>query len=104
MGNQSVFNTGNLLDASTDGALNGSPLALGGGATALSAPWSSSTAGIPTSTAAAAYQFVVSNVGAQPRDQVDSLVIADVTSLGRNGRLWSSQTATGLSNDGYGEL
>ena len=104
MGNQSVFNSGNDLDASTDGVLNGQPLALGGGATALSAPWSSTTAGIPTSGAAAAYQFVVANAGAQPRDQVDSQVIANVTSLGRTGSLWSSQQATGLGNDGYGNL
>jgi len=104
MGNQSVFNSGNDLDASTDGVLNGQSLALGGGAAALSAPWSSSTAGIPTSSAADAYQNVVANVGAQPRDQVDSLVIASVMSLGRTGRLWSSQQATGLDNDGYGDL
>jgi len=35
---------------------------------------------------------------------VDSLVIASVMSLGRTGRLWSSQQATGLDNDGYGDL
>ena len=38
------------------------------------------------------------------RDQVDSLVIADVTSLGKTGSLWTHQTNTGLSNSGYGTL
>jgi len=46
----------------------------------------------------------VAKAGAQPRDQVDSQVIANVTSLGKAGSLWSSQQATGLSNDGYGVL
>jgi hypothetical protein len=43
-------------------------------------------------------------VVALPRDQVDGLVIADITSLGTRGALWSSQTATGLANNGYGTL
>ena len=102
MTNQSVFNSGNYLDGNTDGKLNGSSLALGGGATALSAPWSSTTSSIPTSSAAAAYSYVVANAGAQPRDQVDTLVVADVTSLGKKGSLWKTQTATNLGNSGYG--
>jgi hypothetical protein len=104
MTNQSVYNSGNLLDSSRDGVLNGQTLALGGGATALSAPWSPTTSNIPTSSASAAYNYVVANAGALPRDQVDSLVFADVTSLGTKGNLWTSQTATGLDNDGYGEI
>ncbi|HEX4705636.1 MAG TPA: hypothetical protein VH352_26170 [Pseudonocardiaceae bacterium] len=104
MGNQSVFNNGNDLDANNDGVLNGQSLALGGGATALSAPWSNTTAGIPTSSAASAYQFVAADVGAQPRDQVDTQVIANLTSLGKVGSLWSSQRSTGLDNNGYGDL
>jgi len=35
---------------------------------------------------------------------VDALVIADVSSLGRSANLWTSQTATGLANNGYGTL
>jgi hypothetical protein len=102
MGNQSVFNSGNYLDSTKDGVLNGHLLALGGGATALSAPWSSTTRSIPTSSAAAAYSYVVANAGALPRDQVDSQVIANLTSLGQKGSLWTTQKATGLGNDGYG--
>lgn len=102
MANQSVYNTGNDLDATADGVLNGNALALGGGATALSAPWSSTTRTIPTTDAATAYRTVLAGAGAQPRDQVDALVIADVTSLGTSGRLWTTQRDTGLGNDGYG--
>lgn len=104
MGNQSVFNSGNDVDTNDNGVLDGQTLALGGGATALSAPWSSTTASIPTSSAASAYQFVVANVGAQPRDQVDGQVVANLTSLGKTGSLWSSQQSTGLADDGYGTL
>ncbi len=104
MDNQSVYNSGNYLDSTKDGSLNGSTLALGGGATALSSPWSSTTSSIPTSSAASAYSYVIANAGALPHDQVDTLVIDNVTSLGTSGSLWSSQTATGLSNDGYGTI
>ena len=102
--NQSVYNTGNVLDSNRDGALNGSTLALGAGATALSAAWSTATAGIPTVSAAEAYTAVLAHAGALPRDQVDTLVLADVRSLGTAGNLWASQSATGLGNGGYGTL
>ena len=106
MAHQYTYNSGNLLDSSRDGALNGSALALGGGGAALSAPWSSGTSALASSagSAAAAYTYDIGQAGALPRDQVDSLVIGDVTSLGTRGNLWSSQTATGLGNDGYGTL
>jgi len=102
MGNQSVFSSGNYLDSNKNGVIDGKALAIGGGATALSAPWSPTTSSIPTSSAANAYSYVVANAGAQPRDQVDSLVIGNVTSLGRTGSLWTTQKATLLGNDGYG--
>lgn len=104
--NQSTYNSGNLLDANRDGGLNGSTLALGGGSAALGSPWSPLTAGIVSSNggAAAAYAHDVAQAGALPRDQVDTQVIGDVTSLGTRGDLWTSQTATGLGNDGYGTL
>lgn len=104
MANQSVYSSGNYLDGNKDGTLNGAVLGVGGGATALSAPWSSSTVGIPAVSAAAAYAEVVASAGALPRDQVDSQVIANVTSLGTAGTLWTSQTGTGLGNDGYGTI
>ena len=104
MSNQSVYSSGNYLDSNKDGALNGAVLGVGGGATALSAPWSPSTTSIPAVSAAAAYAEVVATAGALPRDQVDSQVIANVTSLGTAGMLWTSQTSTGLGNDGYGSI
>jgi hypothetical protein len=104
MGNQTVYNSGNLLDSNADGTLNGSSLSVGGGGTAASTPWSSQTSTIPTVPAASAYANVVARAGALPRDQVDTLVMADVTSLGTSGNLWSHQTSTGLSNDGYGTI
>ncbi|HKT04408.1 MAG TPA: hypothetical protein VJT31_33195 [Rugosimonospora sp.] len=104
MGNQSVYNSGNLLDGNRDGVLNGSTLAVGGGGTALSAPWSSSTAGIPASSAASAYPTVLGQAGAFPRDQVDTQVVSDVASLGTAGALWTHQSATGLGNGGYGVI
>lgn len=104
MSNQLVYNSGNELDANKNGHLDGSSLSVGGGATALSAPWSPTTATIPTVSASSAYSTVIANVGAFPRDQVDTQVIANVTSLGTAGALWSSQTQTGLGNDGYGTI
>ena len=48
---------------------------------------------------------VIAHAGASlHRDQVDALVVADVTSLGKTGDLWTSQTKTGLGNSGYGTL
>jgi hypothetical protein len=104
MTNQSVYNSGNLLDGNRDGSLDGSALGLGGGATALGSPWSSTTGAIPALGAASAYDTVLAQAGAMPRDQVDSLVVADVRSLGTAGNLWTHQTATGLANDGYGTI
>ncbi|BEL06576.1 hypothetical protein Q0Z83_047670 [Actinoplanes sichuanensis] len=103
-GNQQIFNRDNWVDSNKDGQLNGSAAVVRGGATELSAPYSADTAAIPTLSAAAAYTDVVAKAGAIPRDDVDKLVVADVTSLGAKGALWSSQTATGLGNNGYGTL
>ncbi len=103
---QSIFVSGNFLDDNADGTLNGSGTGTPGGATALAAAWSPSTASLPIhTTAAAAYAAVIASAGASlHRDQVDTLVIADAMSLGKTGRLWTSQTATGLANSGYGTL
>lgn len=104
MSNQKVYNSGNMLDSNKSGTLDGSTLALGGGATALSSPWASTTGSLSGQSASSAYSWDLINVGDLPRDQVDTLVIGDVTSLGTSGHLWSSQTATGLGNDGYGTI
>lgn len=104
MTNQKVYNRGNLLDPDRNGSLGGSALALGGGATALGSPWASTTNSIATQSAASAYSWDLANAGDLPRDQVDALVAADVSSAGTSGHLWSSQTQTGLGNDGYGTI
>ncbi|MBL7258061.1 cellulose binding domain-containing protein [Paractinoplanes lichenicola] len=103
-GNQQIYNRDNWVDSNKDGRLNGSAAVVRGGATELTAPFSADTARIPTVAAAAAYPDVIAKAGALPRDDVDKLVVADVTSLGTKGNLWASQTATGLTNNGYGTL
>jgi hypothetical protein len=103
--NQPIFNSGNLLDGNKDGTLNGSALGNPGGAVVLTSAWSTDTASIPTVSAAAAYAAVLAGAGASlHRDDVDAQVISEVTSLGTAGKLWSSQTATGLTNSGYGTI
>jgi hypothetical protein len=103
---QLIFNHGNMIDDNADGTLNGSGNGNPGGATALAAAWSPGTASLPIGvTAAAAYAAVIAGAGASlHRDQVDALVISDVTSLGKTGRLWTTQVDTGLANSGYGTL
>ncbi len=105
MNTQSVYVAGNYLDGDKDGTLNGAASGQPGGTTKLSAPWSPLTAELAATSAAAAYAHDVADSGASlHRDQVDALVIADVTSLGKTGRLWTTQVATGLANTGYGTL
>lgn len=103
--NINAYATGNILDANKDGVLNGSADNHVDSAVVLSAPYSSLTASLPTTTAAAAYAYDVANAGASlHRDAVDQQVIANVTSLGTKGSMWSHQTSTGLTNSGYGVL
>jgi hypothetical protein len=99
-----MFAHDNLSDSDRDGMLGGSMLAVGAGAAALSAAWSSDTAGIAALEPAQAFAEVVAHAGAMPRDAVDAKVIADVQSLGKAGDLWTHQSATGLDNQGYGTL
>jgi hypothetical protein len=103
--NQPIFNSGNLLDSNNNGKLDGAALGNPGGAVVLTAAWSPDTAAIPAVSAADAYADVVAHAGASlHRDEVDAQVVANVTSLGTAGSLWSSQSATGLANNGYGTL
>ncbi|GAA1644006.1 hypothetical protein [Actinoplanes couchii] len=101
-GNQQIYQRDNWIDSDRDGQLDGAATVVRGGATALTAPFSPGTAQIPTLGAAAGYADVLTRAGAIPRDDVDKLVVADVTSLGTKGALWASQTATGLPENGYG--
>src|SRR6516225_6941705 len=102
--NQSVYASGNYEDSNRNGRLDGSPVSPSG-VTVLGSPWSPTTQDLPTLSAADAYANDVANAGASlHRDSVDAQVIADVASLGRSGHMWSSQTQTGLPNNGYGTL
>jgi hypothetical protein len=103
---QTVYVKGNLLDSNKDGTLNGTDAGSPGGTTKANAANSTDTASMPTTSAADTYTTVLANAGCWPnkRDQVDSLVVADLKSLGKSGQLWTTQTATGLGNSGYGTL
>ena len=118
--NQSIYFTGNLYDADKNGALNGGTTAplpgYQGGGTILTAPFSAWTAIIPTMSADLAWRYDLSAAGAFPRDEVDSLVISQMKTLGNgtsgtgagtagpSGGLYTSQAQTGLSNNGYGTI
>jgi len=118
--NQSIYFTGNLNDSDKNGILGGSTTAplpgYQGGGTILSAPWSSWTSIIPTMSPALAWRYGISAAGAFPRDEVDALVISQMKTLGSgttgtgsgtagpDGGLYTSQTQTGLGNNGYGTL
>ena len=102
-GNISAYSTGNLLDSSRNGTLGGSSTTPGG-VVVLNAPWSALTTATPTYPTATAYKYDVSLAGPLPRDQVDQVVLSDVTSLGTGGRIYSSQTDDGLGNNGYGTI
>ena len=103
---QTIYVSGNLADTNKDGTLNGTDPGSPGGTTKASKANSGDTASLPTTSAAATYADVLANAGAWPknRDQVDSLVVADVKSLGKSGQMWTDQNATGLTNSGYGTL
>ena len=100
-GNIQAYSSGNLLDQNKDGNLNGSSTAPGS-VVVLAAPWSSVTTSTPTYPTATAYRYDVSMSGALPQDQVDQNVLGNITSLGTAGKIFGSQTSTGLGNNGYG--
>lgn len=102
---QTVYINGNLADTNADGTLNGTDAGYPGSTTHANGAGSPETAALPTTSAAQSYADVVASAGASlHRDQVDALVIADLKSLGKSGSLWTTQTATGLGNSGYGTL
>jgi autotransporter-associated beta strand protein len=117
--NQSIYYSGNLYDSDSDGTLNGSvttPYWYQGVGTVLSSPWSPITTSVPNYSARAAYRLTVSQAGAFPRDQIDALVISQIQTLGNattgygagtagpGGGFYTSQTQTGLGNNGYGVI
>lgn len=117
--NQSIYYDGNLKDSVRDGALNGAittPYWYQGPGTILASPWSPlTTVAVPLNTQTA-YHLTTSWAGALPWDQIDSLVISQVKTLGTgttgtglgtsgpDGSLYTSQVQTGLGNNGYGVI
>ena len=116
--NQSIYFAGNLKDSNLNGVLDGAettPYWYQGAGTILSAAWSTMLAET-TLSAPSAYRVAVSRAGALPRDAMDALIVSQVRTLGKgttgtsantvgpDGALYTTQTQTGLSNDGYGEI
>lgn len=102
--NQSIYASGNMIDSTPDGVLNGTSANTVGSAVVLTAPWAATTTSIPTLDAADAYASLILSSGAFPRDSVDALVVSNVTSLGLAGEIYKDQAVTGLANNGYGNL
>jgi hypothetical protein len=112
--NQSIYYAGNLKDTNMNGVLDGAtttPFWYQGPGTILSAAWS--TVAATSYTAPSAFRITVSQVGALPRDPVDALVVSQMQTIGKGpkgtgansgGDLYTSQTQTGLSNNGYGDI
>jgi autotransporter-associated beta strand protein len=102
--NQSAYASGNMLDSNDNGILDGSPTTPGG-VTVLSQEWSPTTQYLPTLSATNAYSFDVAHAGdSLSRDQVDSLIISQVQSLGTAGSIYNEQDDDGLSNNGFGTI
>ena len=114
--NQSIYHKGNLKDANEDGTLNGAattPYWYQGEGAVLSAPWSPLTSSGPVLGPASAFRLVTSRSGTLPVDQMDSLIWGQVNTLGKGsagatagktGSMYTSQTQTGLGNNGYGVI
>ncbi|HEY1661440.1 MAG TPA: autotransporter-associated beta strand repeat-containing protein [Verrucomicrobiae bacterium] len=113
---QTIYPIGNLLDNNNDGVLNGSPIDPGGGYTPLSAPWSPLSTNTVVYSAAGAFRYDTSWSGAMPPDQLDSLILSQINTLGNGtagtgagtagpgSSLYYDQTSTGLTNNGYGVI
>jgi hypothetical protein len=116
--NQSIYYAGNLKDSNLNGTLDGAattPYWYQGAGPVLAAAWSGALA-VTTYSAVSAYRISASLAGALPRDPLDTLIISQVRTLGKGttgtgagstgpgGGLYTSQTQTGLPNNGYGVI
>jgi hypothetical protein len=117
--NQSIYCAGNAKDTNRNGALDGAettPYWYQGEGTVLTSAWSSETTLAKPLDALSAARVAMSLAGPLPRDAVDALIISQVMSLGKgttgtgantvgpDGTLYTSQTETGLPNNGYGSI
>ncbi len=109
-GSDEMYASGNYQDTAKNGTLTGS-LLTPSGVTTESSPWTSTTAQIPTMTAAQAVAYVEANAGASNvRDSLDSLDISQLKTYGQSGgqsggdHLYGQPSDDGLANSGYGTL
>ncbi len=117
--NQSIYYSGNLVDKDKNGTLNGTsttPYWYQGTGTVLSSPWSTYTSSAANYSPATAFRYTTSFSGTFPYDELDRLILSQVKTLGKgttgtgtgttgpDGGLYTSQTQTGLSNNGYGTI
>ncbi|HVT87292.1 MAG TPA: hypothetical protein VHD56_00415 [Tepidisphaeraceae bacterium] len=107
-GNQSVYASGNLRDTNENGSLDGSVVGPSG-VVSLTSPAFATTTSIPTLGVTAAYAKLIAAGGAGAsihRDDIDALILSEVNSKGTRGPypLPTSQSRTGLDNDGFGTL
>ncbi len=82
----------------------------------LTSPWSTETTATKPLDTPSAARVAMSLAGPLPRDPVDSLISSQVMTLGKgttgvgastvgpDGGLYTSQTQTGLPNNGYGAI
>ena len=117
--NQSFYLSGNLKDSNRNGVLDGgitTPYWYQGVGTILTKPWSSYTTEAPIYNQQTAWRLAISQVGALPRDNCDSLIISQMLTLGKGttgtgvgttgpgSALYTIQSQTGLENNGYGTI
>jgi pectate lyase len=117
--NQSIYYAGNLKDTNLNGTLDGTtttPYWYQGEGTVLGSPWSSETTATTPLNPASAARVAMSIAGPLPRDPMDALIISQVLTLGKgttgagantvgpDSTLYTSQSETGLANNGYGAI
>ena len=111
-GTFNLYGAGNYFDNNKNGTLDGALVPYNAtGYPGLDAANFKTTpyaypAASPSMTAAQAYSWIVSNVGptVPKRDQVDSLIVAEVNSRGTQGRYIYRETDNPLINGGLGRM
>ncbi|HAJ80364.1 MAG TPA: hypothetical protein DCO75_11405 [Fibrobacteres bacterium] len=117
--NQSIYCSGNIKDSDKDGVLDGdttTPYWYQGTGTVLASPWSTLSSSVTKYTARTGYRIAVSMAGTRPLDQLDSLIVNQIRTLGSgttgyttgtsgpDENYYTSQSQTGLGNSGYGTI
>ena len=111
-GTFNIYGAGNYFDNNKNGSLDGSLVPYnttgypGLDASSFKTTAYAYPAASPSMTAAQAYSWIISNVGPTypKRDQVDSLIVAEVASRGTQGRYIYRETDMPLINGGLGKV